>query len=424
MRVQLTEGVGLTVVPTTQFKTTRVAVHFLAPLAQADVAARTLLTSVLETSCAAYPTQAALSAHLEEMFGASFGIGVGKEGQLHRVSANVNLLSDQFAQEELLAQGFALLQAVLQAPLLTAGHFDEAVFNRERHNLKEYLESLKEDRQTQASLGLQRLYFADDAAQAQPSFGTPEMLAGVDMAHLVATYHQMLAQDRIEIVVLGDVDLATVQGLAAKLNFAPRALAQSPVTVAVAAAPVRQRDEFAPVLQAKLNLGYRVDTDYFGPKHYAALLANELFGGSPQSKLFVNVREHASLAYYASSTLDVMRHMVTVQTGIDASNRQRVLALIAAQLQQVQAGDFSDQTLQAMKDGLITNRETAFDAPRFLGRQALLQALMPTQPAGLAEFVQGVQAVDRQQVMAAAKQFSLQAVYCLREEEDNASTSV
>ncbi|WP_461215246.1 EF-P 5-aminopentanol modification-associated protein YfmF [Lacticaseibacillus sp. GG6-2] len=417
MRVQLTQGVNLSVVKTTKFKTTRVAVHFLAPLAHADVSARTLLTSVLETACAAYPTQAELSAQLEAMFGASFGIGVGKEGQLHRVTATLNLLNDQFAQEDLLTQGFALLRAVLQAPLMNKGKFDDAVYQREQHNLNDYLESLNEDRQTQASLGLQKLYFEADTAQAMPSFGTPETLMKVTPKHLVATYRHMLSSDQIEIVVAGNVDADAVLALAKRFDFAPRHGLTVPLVMDVALSDVRHLDEFAPVMQAKLNLGYHVDVDYYGPKHYAALVANELFGGSPQSKLFMNVREKASLAYYASSSLDAVRHLVTVQTGIDAENQQRVSDLIAVQLQQVQAGDFSDALLQVVKDGLISNRATAFDAPQFIARQALLQALLPSQPADLDTFVQGIQAVTKEQVMAAAATFKLQASYCLREGE-------
>ncbi len=416
MRTQLSQGVGLTVIPTTQFKTTRIAVHFLAPLAKADVAARTLLTSVLETASRKYPTQSELSAYLEGLFGASFGIGVGKEGRMHRVTASMNLLSDQLAQSDLLAQGMAFLKQVLFNPLMINDRFDEAIFAREQHNLKQYLESLQEDRQTQAALGLQALYFQQDPSQATPSFGTPEGLSKVTAKHLVAVYHQMLAQDRIEIVVLGNVDEAQVQQLAADFDFAPRALIETALDVEVPVHEVLTDQVNAPVIQAKLNLGYHVDTDYFGPKAYATIVANELFGGSALSKLFTNVREKASLAYYASSSFDQARHLVTVQTGIDAEKQAVVLKLIGEQLNQIQQGDFTDAQLQTMKDGLIANRETAYDAPRFLARVGLLESLWSSQPHTLAEYITGVQAVTREQVMQAAKKFDLQAIYCLQKE--------
>lgn len=416
MRTQLSQGVGLTVIPTTQFKTTRIAIHFLAPLNQADVAARTLLTSVLETASQAYPTQSALSAYLEALYGASFGIGVGKEGRMHRVTASMNLLSDQLAQSDLLAQGLAFLKQVLLKPLMVNDRFDEAIFTREQYNLKQYLESLSEDRQTQAALGLQALYFQTDPSQATPSFGTPEGLEQVTAKHLVAVYQQMLAQDRIEIVVLGHVDEQQVQQLAVDFGFAPRAVVDEDLDVDLPVHAVTTNTVTAPVIQAKLNLGYHVDSDYFGHKAYATIVANELFGGSALSKLFTNVREKASLAYYASSSFDQARHLVTVQTGIDAQQRDAVLALIGEQLHQIQQGDFTDAQLQTMKDGLIANRETAYDAPRFIARVGLLESLWPSQPHTLAAYIDGVQSVSREDVMQAAQHFDLQAVYCLQKE--------
>ncbi|WP_243680894.1 M16 family metallopeptidase [Lacticaseibacillus manihotivorans] len=282
--------------------------------------------------------------------------------------------------------------------------------------MKQYLESLQEDRQTQAALGLQALYFQRDPSQATPSFGTPEGLAKVTAKHLVAVYHQMLTQDRIEIVVLGNVDEAQVQQFAADFDFAPRALAEAALDVEVPVHEVLTDQVNAPVIQAKLNLGYHVDTDYFGPKAYATIVANELFGGSALSKLFTNVREKASLAYYASSSFDQARHLVTVQTGIDAEKQAVVLKLIGEQLNQIQQGDFTDAQLQTMKDGLIANRETAYDAPRFLARVGLLESLWPSQPHTLADYIAGVQAVTREQVMQAAEKFDLQAIYCLQKE--------
>ena len=54
-----------------------------------------------------------------------------------------------------------------------------------------------------------------------------------------------------------------------------------------------------------------------GPKYAATLVAEELFGGSSLSLLFTNVREKASLAYYASSMFDAFRGSMLVQTGIE-----------------------------------------------------------------------------------------------------------
>ncbi|WP_125704048.1 EF-P 5-aminopentanol modification-associated protein YfmF [Lacticaseibacillus daqingensis] len=418
MRIELTSGVYLNVIPTTKFKTTRIAVHFLAPTDAMTYAARTLLTSVLETSSAAYPTQAALAAELELMYGANFGIGVSKDGQVHRVTATLDLVADALAGQPLLARGCRFLAEVLLHPKRVGDHFDPAVVTRERHNLMDYLSSLAEDRQLQASLAAQALYFAADADQATPSFGTAEAVAAVTETDLQAAYQQLLTLDQIELVVLGDVQPAAVTELVAQMGFAPRnPHPLSLITDQPVAATVRTQTQVASVNQAKMNLAYHTPIDLYGPNYYPALVAAELFGGSPLSFLFTNVREKASLAYYASSVLDPFRHLMMVQTGIDGTNAAVVQDLIAAQLKKVATGDFSDALLQKIKDGLKNGRQIAYDSPRFLARQGLLHALIPAHRMAYADYAAQVDAVTRAQVQAAAEAMTLQAIYLLTDQE-------
>ncbi|KRN20743.1 EF-P 5-aminopentanol modification-associated protein YfmF [Lacticaseibacillus camelliae] len=417
MRIQLTDGVFLNVLSTKQFKTTRVAVHFIAPAKAETFAARTLLTSVLETSSARYPTQAALSAALEAMFGASFGIGVAKDGTMHRVTATLNLVADQLAQVPLLAQGFALLHEVLLRPLLVAGQFDRTVFDRERKNLAAYLGSLDEDRQLQASLATLRLYFEGNGAQATPSFGTTAQLERLTQADLMHTYQAMIRHDQIEIVVVGDVTEEQVRPLAEQLGFSARPQPSFALSYRQAEAPVRQQTVKAHVNQAKLNLAYTAPSDLYGRQYYANVVMNELFGGSPLSLLFTNVREKASLAYYASSAFNPFRQFVMVQTGIDGAQREQVQSLITAQLANLASGEFSAALLAQIKEGLLNARQAAYDSPRFLARQELLQALVPTHQPGYAAYAAAITAVTKQEVMAAAAALRLQAVYCLDEQE-------
>ncbi len=85
-----------------------------------------------------------------------------------------------------------------------------------------YLASLDDDRQTQAALGVQRLYFGVDPDQAIPSFGTREDLAPITTASLTAYYHQMISEDQVVITVLGDVQAEKVAALFADWPLAAR----------------------------------------------------------------------------------------------------------------------------------------------------------------------------------------------------------
>jgi predicted Zn-dependent peptidase len=416
LRIKIDEGIHLNVVPSKQFKTTSISFQFMEPLRREAVGARTLLTSLLETSSADYPEANLLAAKLEDMYGASFGIGVSRAGRVHRVGANIRVLADSYTDRPLLPEALNFMRAVLLRPKLTDGQFDAETFTRERDNLHTYLDSMTDDRGTQASLGLQRAYF-DDAAQALPSFGTAADLEQITQAEMLSVYERMINSNPIEIIVLGDVDPDACVDLVRMMGLKPRPELDTGVVYDQEVhGGVRVLQESANVQQSKLNLAYHVASDEFGPRYYANAVASELFGGSPLSLLFRNVREKNSMAYYASSSLNLNRHLMMVQTGIDAANKQRVEELIAEQLAAVAAGRFDDGQFADVKAGMISDRRAALDSPQYLSDTALTAALFPESGLTPAAELEHINAVTRADVEEAAAHMQLQAVYFLKGE--------
>ena len=52
-------------------------------------------------------------------------------------------------------------------------------------------------------------------------------------------------------------------------------------------------------------------------------MCNAVFGATPLSKLFLNVREKRSLCYYASSNLEKMKGLLLVSSGIEFGQYQQ-----------------------------------------------------------------------------------------------------
>ena len=166
MTQEIQPGVFLHVLPTEKFKTVRFMIRFSARHTKDNAGARTLLTSLLETNSQNYPTQTALSSRLAELYGASFGVGMAKKGNLHQVNATLTLVNGKYVGDDaLLAQGVAFLREVLFAPNISNGQFDEATFQVEKENMLSYIKSFAEDKQAYASLQLQQLFFKEDADQ-------------------------------------------------------------------------------------------------------------------------------------------------------------------------------------------------------------------------------------------------------------------
>ncbi|EGO9935735.1 insulinase family protein [Enterococcus faecium] len=415
MVYQLAEGVNLHVLPTKQYKTIRIFIRFTARLQQEVITKRSLLSSMLETNSLNYPDQTKLSAKLAELYGASFGLSVRKKGNLHWLNVGISFVNGEYVNDpNLFSQAVDFLKEVLFYPNIKNQQFDQLTFDLEKNNLRLYLESLKEDKQTFASYALQELYFENSPEQKIPSLGVVEEIDKITARSLAAYYQEMMANDQIDIFVVGDVDPDKAAEAVGQLPFEPRETAhpelfytQPQVNI------VKERQVREPIVQAKLNLAYQTNVYYDEPERFALMVFNGLFGGFPHSKLFMNVREKESLAYYASSSVDTFRGFMSVQTGIDEKNRNQVLRLIHEQLESLRNGEITDLELAQTKAMLRNQYLLSLDSPQAAIEASFLDSWLPETKLFDEEWLKRMESVTIKEIQQVAEQIELQAIFFL-----------
>lgn len=414
MTIQLEEGVHLHVIPTKKYKTVRFVLKFRAPIDAETITKRALLSSILETNSKKYPTQTQLRSELANLYGASFGLSVTKKGTQHIFTAGMNLVNEKYLSGEpaVLMNGIALLKEILLNPNAADGKFDEATFQREKENLFDYYESIFDDKQAYASLALQALYFENED-QKMPSIGTAEELEKITVTSLYTYYQQLIKEDTIDIYVLGDVDALEMKAAFADFNFTPRKKATGSIYYKETLRNNSKSEvEKQEITQAKYNLAYETNGYYLEKDYFALQVFNGLFGGYPHSKLFMNVREKESLAYYASSSLDTFRGMMTVQTGIESSKVQQVSEIIALQLAEMQEGNFSEEAMNQTKEMLKNQILQSEDNSGALIERMYIYDVVDKK-LSVEEWQNAVDAVKKEEIIAVANQVHLKATFFL-----------
>ncbi|MFT8838149.1 EF-P 5-aminopentanol modification-associated protein YfmF [Liquorilactobacillus satsumensis] len=417
MRTELKEGVALTVIPTKQFKTTRITINLITALTATKLAKRLLLGALLECGCQKYPDQKAIADELARMYGAGFEISSVRRGNLHFLSVSFDCVNDEFLaeKEDLLQAGFSFLQEILFRPLVSQKPAAFAAeFARQKKNVVDYAGATQDNKQLYADLSLQKLLF-DDEKQALPSFGNYQELLKITASQLSSSYQECLNKDRIEIIVSGDVKEERCRQLAQQLPFAARNLRKEEIFYVQEGHALRKKEEKQKVTQGKLNLGFSLPVFFADPLYFTVLVFEGLFGGLPLSKLFVNVREKAQLAYYASSSYDSFRGVMTVRTGLDPKNKEQALAIIEAQLKDVQAGRVTQQEIEDTKKSLINEYLSGLDSQVNVMQRVLI-AILTGRTLSTTSWITGIQNVTLAQIQAAAKMTKLQAVYFLDKE--------
>lgn len=416
MQVQIVPGVTLDFIASKQFKTSRINLTFVtAAVSKKTVALRTLIANMLEVSSQKYPDQKAISDQLAFLYGATFGTSVNRRGNLHLVNFEMRVVNDHYLKEkqQLLTEAINFLQELIFNPLVTNQAFDQTMFTLQQKNLIAYLESIKDNKQAYALQKLQQAYFEDPVHQIPP-YGDKENLAALTAAECYAYYQEMLAHDEVIITLSGDFASDEVLAAIAQLKFTPRTVGKYQLTYKQTARnKLVAYEEQQDLNQSKLDLAYHFPVEYRGKYHYAALVFNALFGGSALSKLFTNVREKASLAYYANSSFDSLRQVLFVQTGIQADKKQQVLDLIEQQLAALVAGNVEAQLLANIKQELITDYEIRQDSQATALIQATMDQLSQSKVTA-SEWKVAIMAVSVADVQAVAALAKLEVSYFLK----------
>ena len=417
MRIELVKGVNLNIIPSKQFKTTRIFISFIKNIeSKKELAERALLANYLEMCSQNYPTQIDIARKLSQMYGASFGSSVDRRGNYQLINFSIDYIESKYlaGNEDLLSEVIEFLKEIIFNPLRVGENknFDEETFTRQKNNTITYLKSIKEDKQAYAAAKLRKLYF-DNEIQQVPSFGESEDVEKLTISDVMDAYQKMLNTDRVEVMISGDVNTDEVVNKFSVLPFKVRNISRASMsyTQEIKQEIVTQIDE-EPLSQSKFDMAFRLPVVYRGDLHYAALVFNSLFGGSALSLLFTVAREKMSMAYYANSNFDPFRQLLVVQTGISYTNKDKVQELILEQLERLRKGDFEDELLEQNKNNLISSYISRLDSQT--------SALLRAQSAALTginvtveEWLDNLQSVTKDDVMKVAKMVELQATYML-----------
>ncbi len=408
-------GVNFRSIRDDRFKTIRMSVHFLWPLAKETVSENSILPFLLSRASRKYPDFSKLNAHLAELYGAVLDANVQKLGDVQVLSVSASGIADRYSLngESVSAELAKLLCSIIFDPPLENGLFPVQGFEQEKRQLIEMVDSEFNDKRMYAKLKCEELMCAKEP-YGIGRCGTRQQIQELKREDLTQVWENLIHRAKAEIMVLGDCDPEPVYQdfYAAFQNLARTDSVDCPNQSVPSAASASETTEKMDVVQSKLVMGFRTACAEPDAGVPAMKLFNALFGGTPSSKLFLNVREKLSLCYYCSSQFNPMKGILLVQSGVETKNIDRAKQEILNQLEEVQKGNFDENELAAAKLSLCNSYRTLSDSLDGLEAWYLSQTFRPKvkRPEEEAELVN---AVTREQVIEAARKLTLDTVYRL-----------
>ena len=416
MRIHtLYHGVQVVSIGDERYKTARISVNFVMPLAEKSAPANALLPSLLTRCCEKYPDFTTFNRRLSMLYGASVSGFVRKMGEAQVMTASISMLDDRYVPGgEALARACAeLLCEMIFRPAKSGGVFREEDVEQERRQLLEEIDAEFNDKRIYAKSRCEQI-LCEGEAYGISRYGTREAVAAQTAASLYTAWQAMLRRAWVCIYVTGAVDAEAVDEVFAR-EFAgwqgeERVLPETKTGIVPAA--VKEVTERFDVAQAKLVMGFRCGAKQPHGHAMAARLFSALYGGTPHSRLFMNVRERLSLCYYCSARYDRNKDLLFVESGVEESNAQAAKEEILRQLACVQNGEFTQEELEAARLSMADSFGTVADSPAYLESWYLSQLFDGRQNTP-EEAKEELNRVTRQEVVQAAGSVRLDTVYLL-----------
>lgn len=355
-------GVNLFLIPDNKFKTYAISLFFHTPLARETVTETALLPGVLKRGSADFPTTAAINEKLSLLLGARLSTGVVKYGEDQMLTFSLKGVSDEFSPYSGgFSEALRLLFGVALKPLVP---FREDYLRGEKQHLAETIESEKNNKRLYAAMRC-RAEMCPDEAYALPENGFADEIGAITEERLFSRYCEIRDHAPLDILLCGSFSADDAVALITELTEAlPDRGETRPRTAPAGTGKLPDVTEAMDVSQGKLCIGFTCpvyepqDADY-----PAMMLANSIFGGGVHSKLFLNVREKLSLAYYAGSSYERAKGIVLVSSGIESANFEKAKDEIFLQFRAMTSGDFSQTDLELSKKHLCHTYRTVTDAP-------------------------------------------------------------
>ncbi|MFP7357511.1 pitrilysin family protein [Kurthia gibsonii] len=362
---EIAKGVNVFTRKTDQFKTVNFSIKFKKELSTKDTAVRTVLTNVLQHSNAVYQTAASLRMYLDDLYGTVMYLDTTKKGNEQIVLLNVETVNDHYLKSgDVLNKVLDLVHTVLFKPNFTNDLFQSSIVEREKAMVIDRIQSIFDEKSRYAQTQLQKIFRPNHPASISVN-GTVADVEAITPQTLKDAYEAMLQYDDVDIFVVGDInEEQMVASLKEALPLADRPNPYEKVTFKDTEPLTDYKKEQVEMRQAKLHIGYKAPVRFDNPKFFTMQIFNGIFGGYPHSKLFMNVREKESLAYYCGSSYVSQYGVLYVTSGIEAENEEKAVRLIDEQLQAIQQGDISDMELNQTKAMLKNQLKEALDSAR------------------------------------------------------------
>ena len=411
---------------TDRFKSENISIYFALPTVKEESVKRSLLLSVLKRGTEKYPTQKEINERLDELYATLVNLKNQKFENIQLLGVSADIIYSSYTEngEDLMTPTLEVISQMLYHPRLDekTGVFCEEFVNSEKENYKSIILSQINEPRTYAAIRCREEMFS--SLGIVDNLDTMcEKIDEVSATELYDCYKNVIENSKLIVFYVGKRPVDEVKSLVEntfgnnntsvlKGNGSVRLLSDLDFPNEIV--------ENTENSQGRLIMGFNCGVTWRDEDYYAMLLCNEIFGASPISKMFMNVREGLSLCYECSSIYNSARGAIFATTGIDSENYEKTQKAILAQLDDIKQGRVTQKEFEAAKKSIYNVYNALCDSTNAIER-FYLGRIINEIDVDIDDFLEFIDKLTLDNVIKASRKLSLHTVYFLKgksEEEE------
>lgn len=416
-RIKIADNISITKIIDKKFVTNTIAIRFITDHNEKYASSKALCGSIITTASKEYPTITAMSQKLASLYNGSLWNNIYKLADKSVLMVGTDFIMDKLAYdgEKVSCEMAKILVDCIFKPAFTETECDKDLFESLKKDLVDCIEAKINEKRSYALNRASETAFIGEAL-AIPTFGTLEQAKNLTLADVYEAYQYILHNSNIEVTIAGGGDFDEAYEI---IKNALMPLASDSKCNDDFVYHSKQKSEVANVTekldvnQCKLVMVYKTD--------YDNLLANKLMsvilGGSPFSKLFLNVREKLSLCYYCAARYLDDRCAFIIDSGVEKANVEKTVDEIKNQLDNIINVEITDDEINNTKLFVASAAKCSCDYVSDMISWDFTQFVRKTNYTPQ-EYIDKLYEVSRDEIIQAAKSLKLDTVYLMESEEN------
>lgn len=420
IRREIDNAVNVNIINSQKFKSQLISIHIARPLSKKEVTLNALIPYVLKRGTKNFNRAIDIERKLEELYGSQMISTIDKKGEKQILTFAIEGPLDQFVKAEgMLLESIKLINDIVNNPYILSNEFKDTYVEQEKKNLMNRI---------QGRINNKKRYAVDrcieemckNESYSLYKYGYVQDLKDINGKKLYEHYKEIMATSPIEISVVGNVDVDyTIKLLKENLKFDRENIIEIPKEVIKKEVKTKNMvTEEMDINQGKITMGFRTNIDYKDELYEPFLIANNILGGGPNSKLFLNVREKESLAYYINSRTYKYKGIMLISGGIDFDKFDKSIDIIKEQVEALKKGNFSDDDIDQAKKALITSIQSMTDSNYSISDFYVSRSLSKDKK-DISEIINNIKNTNRGKIIEAVSKLSLDTIYFLKNKEAN-----